>query len=376
MKVLRFPAWLTAIATAVVVVAVERSVGGSLAGLAGSLVGALIGLAATQLGMLGGAVAFGLRVKEVVIGFGPRLREWNSPTRSVSLRAFPVLLSVASGPEKPPVRLRGWLAALCSALAGVVAAVALVLLADGAFGRGLAIGCVANVLYSLVPRRTPAVTSLGWLLLHRPTPAERRRTAATGLVRRTIDAAAAGELTTARALADELAEQHPDLRTSRAARAFVEVAHGNYAAATQLVLALTTDHEQQPAEAARSFASLAGLTLTAVEAGQLPADVGLPTALKAVENAETLGYPTYQLHGTRALFALLAGDPDLAITLAKMSTDITTDPLSRADDFATLARAHMAAGDNKTARTALAEAEKLTTWWPRVAETRRRLNIS
>jgi hypothetical protein len=365
-----------AIAVAVVAVAVEWSVGGALAGLAGAVVGVLVGLAAVELGTLVGGLAFGLRVKEVVIGFGPRLREWHTPKWSVSLRVLPLVLSVASGPEKAPVRLRGWLAALCAALAGVAAALVVVLLADDAFSRGLAVGCVANVLYALVPRRTPTVTSVGWRLFRRPTPAEVRRAAATGLVRRTLDAASAGDLTTARALADELAEQHPDLRTARAARAFVAVAGGDYVTATQLVLALTNDPEQQPAEAATSFASLAGMVAIAVEAGQLAADVGLPTAHKAAENAEALGYPRYRLHGTHALFALMAGDHDQAIKLARTASDLSTDPLARADDYATLARAHMAAGDNKAARAVLAEAEKFSAWWPRVAETRRRLDVS
>ncbi|MCC5698261.1 hypothetical protein LH612_34520, partial [Klebsiella pneumoniae] len=51
-------------------------------------------------------------------------------------------------------------------------------------------------------------------------------------------------------------------------------------------------------------------------------------------------------------------------------------PLSRADDYATLAQAHMARRDNAAARRALAAAEELAAWWPRVARVRQRLHVS
>jgi hypothetical protein len=35
----------------------------------------------------------------------------------------------------------------------------------------------------------------------------------------------------------------------------------------------------------------------------------------------------------------------------------------------------MAAGDNRTARQVIGEAEKLVPWWPRVAGTRSRLEV-
>ena len=75
------------------------------------------------------------------------------------------------------------------------------------------------------------------------------------------------------------------------------------------------------------------------------------------------------------MHALLLGDCPKAILLARMAADSGDDRLGRADDLATLARAHMAAGDNQAARAALGEAERLVPWWPRVAGTRVRLEV-
>jgi ATP/maltotriose-dependent transcriptional regulator MalT len=113
-----------------------------------------------------------------------------------------------------------------------------------------------------------------------------------------------------------------------------------------------------------------------VEAGQLDAELGLSTASSALDNAATLGYPNYRLNGVRALLALLRGEHDEAIELATRAAGSGDNLLVRADDLATLARAHMASGDNRTARTVLTEAEKLASWWPRVAGTRSRLEVT
>lgn len=379
MKILRSPAWLVAALVAVSVVVVERSVGGVLAGLPGALVGALAGLVATELGTLAGAVVFGMRVSEVVVGFGPPLREWHSARRTVSLRLIPVLLSIATNPGKPPIRLRRWLTALSGALLGVAAAVVLGVVAiagDSAFVHGIAIGCAANIFYALVPRRTATSTSTGWRLFHRPSAEELRRLEAAPLAIEAIESAKAANLADARRIAGELESRFPDLLTSIAARGFVHVAHGEYSAAMKLLLALVNDEEQPPRDVARYYASLAGLTCAVVETGQIKVDVGLPAAFQAAEKALSLGYPSHRLTGTRALLALLAGDADTAIRLARISADASIDAFDRADDLATLARAHMAAGDNRAARVALAEAEKLTSWWPRVAATRSRLDIA
>ena len=122
--------------------------------------------------------------------------------------------------------------------------------------------------------------------------------------------------------------------------------------------------------------SSTGLACVTVEAGQLDSELGLSTASNALDNAATLGYPTYKLNGVRALHALLRGDFDEAVTLAGRAAEAGEDLLGRADDLATLARAHMASGDNQAARAAITEAEKLAAWWPRVAGTRSRLEVS
>jgi hypothetical protein len=374
------PGWVLVIGTVVAIVAIEWSVAGVLGGLAGALLGVLAGLAALQLGMLIGAALLGLWVDRVVIGIGPRLFEWGSAARSVVLRAVPLLLSVTVGPGRAPVRPRMWGAALCAATAGAAAsALAVAAALDGgpAVVSGLAIACCLTVGHALLPSRTAGSTSTGWLLFRLPRLADRqvRQLEAAPLTARAIQAANSGDLATAERIAARLAEAYPELRPALAARIHVLEARGRYAEAMVLAVKLTSQLDQEPHEAAVSFAALAGLACTTVEAGQLDAELGLSTATTAMTNAETLGYPSYKLNGARALLALLRGNLDRAISLARQAAGTHDDVIARADDLATLARAHMAAGDNRTARRVLTEAERLVPWWPRVAATRSRLEV-
>jgi hypothetical protein len=376
-RMLLSPVRAFAIATVVAIVAIEWSVSGVLAGLVGAVVGVFEGLAGLQVGMLVGAVLLGIEVHRVVIGVGPRLFEWGTKARPVVLRAIPLMLSVKVGPGRSPVRPRLWGAALCSALAGVGVSVLAVLVASDAFRLGVAITCCLAVLNSLIPLRTAGSTSTGWMLLrlHRLNPRQVRQMEAAPLTARVLDAAHNGDLPSAERAAAQLAERYPDLRSAIAARIMVLEARGRYAEAMVLAVKLASQLDQEPHEAAVSFAALAGLACTTVEAGQLDSELGLSTATQAMTNAETLGYPSHRLNGCRALLALLRGNLDRAISLARMAAGAGDDVIERADDLATLARAHMAAGDNRTARQVIHEAEKLVPWWPRVAGTRSRLEV-
>jgi hypothetical protein len=377
------PGWLLAIATAmaiVVIVVIGRSATEVILGLAGVVTGLLASLATLQLAALAAAAALGVGVQRVVIGLGPRLAEWGGPARPVVLRALPLFLSVIIGPGRPPVRRRMWAAALCSVFAGAatsVLAVVVALGADLAFLTGSAIGAAVAVGHALVPSRTAGSTSPGWLLLRLPRLSDRqaRQLETAAVVGQAMRAAHSGELDTAERLAVHLAAHHPDLTTATAARIVVLKAQGRYPEAMVLAVKLASLADQEPHEAAASLAVLAGLACTTVEAGQVDTELGLSTATRAMDGAQTLGYPSYQLNGARALVALLRGNPDRAISLARLSARSGDDVLCRADDLATLARAHMAAGDNRSARRALREAEKLAPWWPRVARTRSRLEI-
>jgi len=273
-----------------------------------------------------------------------------------------------------------WGAALCSAVAGVVVtglAATAAVTTDSAFVHGVAVTCALAVGHAMVPRRSAGSTSIGWMLLrlHRLDGRQVRQLEAAPAVGRAVDAAHAGELRIAERLAVRLAECHPELHTAIAARIAVLEAQGRYAEAMVLAVKLASQADQEPHEAAVSFAALAGLACATVEAGQLDSELGLSTATKAMDNAETLGYPSYKLNGARALLALLRGNLDRAIWLARRAAGTSDDVIVRADDLATLARAHMAAGDNRTARRVIGEAEKLVPWWPRVAGTRSRLEI-
>ncbi len=364
-------------AAAVVCVVVEWSAVGVVLGQLGAAVGVFVGLAALQLGMLAGALAFGARVHRIAIGMGRRWREWVTPRRTVVLRRIPILLSVSVGPGRAPLRLRMWAAGLCSAVVGIAAPVLVWVVAPSAFWRGLAIGAAAVVAHSLLPSQNAASTSTGWVLfgLPRLPPDRVADLRASALSDDALSAVNAGDLATADAAVAELTARFPDARATGATRVAVLEAHGRYADALSAVLALSTDPSQTARDAALALAGVAGLAVSAVEAGQVPADAALPVAREALDNAVTLGYPSFKLDGTRALLALVDGDADAAARLARSAAAVNDHALSRADNLATLARALMAGGDNRAARVALAEAETLAPWWPRVAATRLRLNI-
>ncbi len=359
-----------------VLVVVERSPAGVVTGLAGALAGGLAAVVAGQLGLLASVLVAGMTVHRLVVGTGPRVADWSTPHRIVALRAVPIILSVSVRATRTPVRSRIWVSALCALTFEVALAVGAVLVVGGPFTLGFASGAVASLVLSLVPKRTATVTSTGWLLFHLPLAGKdvARQMDAAPAVSQAVTAAQAGDLETAERLAAHLREEYPDLRSALAARISVLEAQGRYAEAMILAVKLTS--ETDPRDAAGSYAVLAALACATVEAGQLDAEVGLPKASQAIENAAALGYPNYRLNGPRAMVELLRGNLKEAITLARLAASAGDDVLARADDLATLARAHMAAGDNRTARQVLTEAEKLAKWWPRVARTRTRLEVA
>lgn len=393
---LRTPGVLGA-ALAMVVLAVLHpsplSLGSAIGGLA---VGVLGGTMLLQFGLLIGAALCGVRVHKIVIGVGARLHEWSTTRRTVVLRAAPITLGVAIGPGAAPVRRR-------MVAAGAVAAIIAVLgcglscwwvaSGAGAAGQGLAIGAIGSVLHALRPERGVASTPTGWLLFGVPrlSGAQARELEAAPMVNEAMDAVNAGALMAASAAADALASAYPDLRSAVFTRVTVLEARGEYAAALPLVLSLlgapddpaaergAANGPAQPApdrrETALVLAGLAGLATAAVEAGQLDAEVGLPIARRAIDDVVDLGYPSAKLDGTRAVLELLTGSPSRAAELAASAAAGGDHRLTRADDLATLARARMALGDNGSARSALAKAEQLAAWWPRVVVTRARLDL-
>lgn len=362
------------------IVVIERSVGDVFVALGGALVGLFAVMAAGQIGLLVSVPLAGVRVQRFLVGVGPRIADWSRPNRTIVVRAVPIMLAVGVRAAKPPVRRRMWSSALCSAVAELAAVVGAAFWAMGgsAFAHGFAIACVAEFLHELDPRRTAVATSTGWLLFRLPwiSADQLAEFEAAPLIGEAIEAAHRGELRAAERLAGRLRVLYPELRSALAARVFVMEAQGRYAEAMIIAVKLAADREQTPDEAATSFAALAGLACVSVEAGQLEAELGLSTATSALANAATLGYPAFKLNGVRALLALLRGKHDEAIALATRAAESGDNMLGRADDLATLARAHMASGDNRAARAVLTEAEKLASWWPRVAGTRSRLEVT
>jgi len=379
LRLLLTPGWLATLVVVAAVVVVETTPAGVLTGLGGAVTGALAILAASQFGLLAAVPVAGVRVQRIVLGIGPRVADWSTPDRTIVLRAIPIIMAVGVRAAKAPVRRRMWVSALCSAVAEVVVVVLAAYWATGgsAFAHGFAIACVAEFTHALLPHRSATATSTGWLLFRLPWVGADQvaEMEAAPLVGEAIAAAHRGDLATAERLSAQLRGTYPDLRSSLSAQVFVLEAQGRYAQAMILAVKLAGDARQEPDEAATSFAALAGLACVTVEAGQLDAELGLSTASNALDNAATLGYPAYKLNGVRALHALLRGEVDEAISLAGRAAEAGDSLLVRADDLATLARAHMASGDNRTARAVLTEAEKLASWWPRVAGTRSRLEV-
>jgi hypothetical protein len=363
---------LIPLVTVAVVVAVEWSVVGVVTGLLGALVGGWAGVAANQLGLLTSALMRGVAVQRLIVGIGPRVVDWSTPHRIVALRALPVMLSVSVRATLSPVRVRIWLSAVCALTFEMALVVFAVLTVAGPFSLGFAAGTVASLALSLIPRQTATTTSTGWLLFRLPRAGDDRQLEAAPMIGKAVAAAQAGDLATAERVAADLRTSYPDLRPALAARISVLEAQGRYAEAMILAVKLTSDPTCDPS----SYAALAVLACATVEAGQVDAEVGLTTASKAIENATTLGYPSYRLNGARAMVELLRGNLKEAIALARQAAGTCDDLLARADDLATLARAHMAAGDNRSAREVIGEAEKLAKWWPRVAKTRTRLEVA
>jgi hypothetical protein len=378
LRLLLKPGFVVTLVTVAAIVVVERSVPAAFAGLFGALVGGLSAVVASQFGLLAAVVVAGVTVQRLVVGVGPRVAEWSTPHRIVALRAVPIMLSVSVRATRSPVRVRIWVAALCALAFEVALAVTMVLVASGPFTFGFAAATVASLVLSLIPKQTATTTSTGWLLFRLPWTGDdiARQMEAAPVIGKAVEAAQAGDLATAERLAAHLREAYPDLRPAIAARISVLEAQGRYAEAMILAVKLTSDTTSDPQQAASSFAALAGLACATVEAGQLEAELGLSTASQAIENATALGYPKHKLNGARAMVELLRGNLKEAIALARQAAGAGDDLLARADDLATLARAHMAAGDNRSAREVIGEAEKLAKWWPRVAKTRVRLEVA
>jgi hypothetical protein len=326
------PATYLTIAVLIAAVAVTQ------ANIAATLLGAVTTVVTLRIGTLVGAFLLRVRVHNVVIGLGPRVTQWGR----VVIRALPVSLTVGVLRSRPRY--------LGTALASVLFGVAMVVVLHG----DLALGAAAAVLLEVLTFRWPRAGQPG--------------------VVDVFDLVQAGRLDEAERLVGRLNAEHPRLRTVKASRVLVLEARGRYSEA--LTLAIGMSDEESDREAANTMAAVAGLTGAAVEAGQLTASDGLPVAARALNEAIQLGRPSHMMDGVRALLALLAGDPQLAVRLARLACQNDDDSLSRADDLATLARAYMAAGDNSAARRALAQAERLVPWWPRVALTRRRLDLA
>ncbi len=346
------------------------------ASLGGAALGLLVTMALMQVGLLLGAWLWQVRVSLVAIGVGGEVRTWSMPQRRIVLRNIPLVLSVGLTSVRAPVRRRLWLTSLVSVLlTGAAVAVAWVFLAGTPFGRGIAVTASAVLLHGLLPRRGAGATSPGWFLFRLPWLTGRvvAEMEATPMVNEVSDALSSGELDRAEEIAGRLLAAHPTLLVAIGSQVAVLTMRTRYAEALHMVSRLVGRTDLDQRDMAFVMAEMASSTANAMEAGQLPLDVGMGAAKRASEGAVQLGYPKYRCTGTLAQLALLEDDTDRAIELASQAKRSSESSLARADALATIARAQMAAGDNAAARRTLVEAHELAAWMPRVAETSARL---
>ncbi len=357
--------------TVVVVVIVW---GHGVAGLVGALGGLLLELAAFQVGTLLGVLVWRLRVTYVIFGVGRELRAWSTPRLRIALCALPVVIRVGARSVRSPVRRRLWATGMTSALVAVGVVVGAWLV--GPFG--VAVGATACLAHELWPRRSAATTSPGWYVFSLPRLSGRAAAEmeASPLVAVVADAVRAGDLERASSALTTVVAAHPDLLMTASARVVVLTASARYVEALQVISQVVARDDLEDRDRALLMGSMAGATASAVEAGLLPAPVGVPMATRAADGAMGFGLPRYRLLGTLAQVALLQGDVAEAVRMGRESADGAEDALGRADSLATVARGLMAGGDNAAARAVMAEASALAGWLPRVADTAARLTIS
>lgn len=347
-------------------------------GLLGALVGLLLELTVVQAGLALGAVLFGLRIHHVTIGIGGEVKAWTTAQRRIVLRNIPVLMSLSFSGLKPRVRLRTVLAGVASIVVTAAFVAVAWLLAGPAFWTGVALAASACFVIQLVPIEKPTHTSLGWFVFRLPKVTGRPlgEMEARPQVLAGMDAYHRGDIDTAERIHEELAASHPDLLTVVGLKVVTTCAREKYLEALQVVIGLGGRKDLTQRELAFVMATTAGVAAQAVESGQFPQELGLQTAKNMLENAYEAGYPQHRSNGTLALIALIEGETDKARKLATWAAESSEQALGRADELITIARAYMADGDNAKAREFVAEAHELAGWYPRVAATRARLNVT
>ncbi|WP_447003963.1 hypothetical protein ACRAKI_30655 [Saccharothrix isguenensis] len=373
--------WKALTGLALVVLVVWRP---SVATFGGAACGTVAVLALLQLGLLVGAVLSGVRVTLVEIGVGGEVRTWTRPHLRVVWRTIPLLFAVGLTSIKAPARRRLWLTGLTSALLSTAAVVVVWLGAlawsdvDQPFLRGFAVAGTAVLLNGLWPRRGAGTTSPGWFLFALPRASGRTAAEfdATPLVNQVSDALEAGDLDRAEVIAKDLVERHPTLLVAIGAHVAVLTLRTQHGEALRVVSGLIGRTHLGQRDMAFVLAEMASSTANAIEAGQLPAGVGLPAAKRAVDGAVRFGYPRHRCAATLAQLALIENDHAAALSLATQARNTSETGLARADALATIARAQMAAGDNAAARATLVEARELAGWMPRVADTTARLDVT
>ncbi|WP_157529585.1 hypothetical protein [Nocardia sp. NRRL S-836] len=373
MKVVRW-----ALAALVVAATIAWDPSGWYLGMAGAFAGLLVELTVVQAGLALGAVLFGLRITHVMIGLGSELRSWTTDQRRIVLRSIPVLASLSFTGLKPGVRRRTVLAGVTGIVVTALFVAATWLLTGSAFGKGLALASTALLLLQLWPNEKPAHTSLGWFVFSLPRLSGRplEEMEARPLVLAGMDAYHRGDIEAAERIHAEAAQRYPELLTVIGLKVVTACAREKYLDALQTVIGLSGRTDLSQRELAFVMATVAGVAAQAVESGQFPREVGLETAKNMLGNAYEAGYPRHRANGTLALIALIEGQNAEARKLATWAAENSEQALGRADDLITIARAWMADGDNAKARALVAEAHELAGWYPRVAATRARLDIS
>jgi hypothetical protein len=324
-----------------------------------AVLGLLLGVNLTLLTLRVLAPWAGMAVVWSSVGVGRWLGSTARGGRLVVFRLLPVipLSACVVIRDRPGLRWRLW--AVTAGCVLVEAAVAVALLASGGGAAHVGLGVAAASVFQLLVR-PGRVTSRFWFLFRLPVAGQEQRLAEWTNDEASITAArrmAAGRLPQARQALDD-APDAPTRPRRRAVGAALAVAEGRYDEGAQQAYALAGE-AQAPQLRLTALQTYATALADGALAGHWPHEEALPR-FAAVVAALRAEFPAaLRVSDLGALDALLRGQPDRAVRLARSAATIAPERLSRARALSTLGFAQAARGQHGPAAASFARAAAL-----------------
>ncbi|MFD9126420.1 hypothetical protein [Kitasatospora sp. NPDC059571] len=335
--------------------------------------GALLGLQSAHLAALLTGRLAGAPVT-AVLGFGPRLAEFTVGPITLSVRRvlIPFLCIERVPVAGPALRPRLWLATLLASAVQIALGVWLITLPSP--GRSLAFGVLFLAVVSLVAVWQPM--SAGWMLLRMPflprATADGLALGADGIA--AVRAHVRGDLAKAEAALGPLAADRVPGGQEYLLRAGIAEARGRYEESATLARAAASAVVGR-ARTAQAHLQLAGAFVGAAETGELPPAGYLPQLEQAVAAAGA-AFPALLRHSPApAWLALLNGEREEALSLARRAAGQATGPLARAQAECALAAALAGVGRTDEARQAVGRARALCPELARIAAVEGRIGL-